>query len=152
MAVIVVGATIYIAMLLINGLQGTACKANDAKFAEEIMTTLDEYSMKGNKDVAAITPSCDTEELCFVDAKTIKNPTGFSDSAHSTITVSVTNRISANMFQLSKGKPAQAVGYDARIELDAAHQTTPLCITKTNGKFMFATEGQGRTILLKAAP
>lgn len=149
MALLIIGATIFLGMRLIGGLQGAACSANDRAFQEEIRKEIDTYASYGSRDDIAIRPPCDAISICFVDNRSLS---GSFDEMNKVINTSVNAGVKTNIFL--QGRDATVpVGYDPRI-WTAAGATAPAnatCIPAVGGRFNINAEGYGRYVIVRPA-
>jgi hypothetical protein len=150
MAILVIGATLFIGVKMFGALEQSACEANDAAFMRDLKALLDENSVYGNRNSVALKTPCDAIAICFVDAESLGN-SAFSGN-DTTISLSVRNAVQTNIFLKGREKTVP-VGYDERIILgDPAapgqFADKDLCINAISGKFSFRTRGYGRYITI----
>ena len=145
MALLVIGATLFLGFKMFGTLGAVGCEANNAAFIRDIKTLLDENAIYGTRATVTLRPPCDAVALCFVDARTVAVPPADFKGNDSVITASVGSGVQTNIFLQDRDR-TQAQGYDARIIIDPPEKD--LCILAVSGKFTFRAEGQGRTITL----
>jgi len=155
MAVLVIGATIFLGIRLIGGLQNTACEANEVGFVKDVQNVMDENSVFGSRGDAEIQATCDALELCFVDARVLEDKaisSSFTNSSYPVIQSAVRQEVKTNVYLKGRDKTVPE-GYDARIILSDRNTppdpaTAPLlvCIPAVGGRFRFNAEGYGRYV------
>ncbi len=143
MALLVIGATLFLGLKMFNTLSSVGCEANDAAFVRDIKTLLDENAVYGTRATVTLRPPCDAVALCFVDVRTVAVPPAEFKGNDSVITASVKSGVKTNIFLQGREKTAPQ-GFDERIILHVPEKD--LCVLAVGGRFSFRAEGQGRTI------
>jgi hypothetical protein len=149
MAILVIGATLFIGIKVFGMLDSSACEANDAAFMRDIKGLIDENAVYGNKNSVSLRSPCDATAICFVD-KDALGSSGFIGN-DTTITLSVRNAVQTNIFLKGRDKTVP-VGFDERIILREPDEPVPplndRCIEAVSGKLSFRTRGYGRYIVI----
>lgn len=143
MALLVIGATLFLGFKMFGTLGAVGCEANNVAFIRDIKTLLDENAVYGTRATVTLRPPCDAVALCFVDNAAI-GTTGFQGN-DSVITASVRSGVQTNIFLQGRDK-TEPQGFDGRIAIDPPERD--ICVLAVGGKFTFRAEGQGRTIKL----
>jgi hypothetical protein len=146
-AVIVIIATIYLSIKLLGGLTQSACEANDVALMRSIQSTLEENSAFGSRNEVAVSATCNALELCFVDSGALGQDISTSDAV---IRASVKNNVQTNIFLRAKDSTVP-VGFAQSVILRKPSDPAAkgiVCAPARSGKFIFSTEGYGRSIMI----
>ena len=150
MAILVIGATLFIGVKMFGVLDKSACEANDAAFMRDLRAILDQNSVYGNRNTVSLKVPCDAIALCFVDAESLGN-TAFKGN-DTTISLSVRNAVQTNIFLKGRERTVP-VGFDERIILADPNNPGEFadkdkCFDAIGGKFSLRTRGHGRYITI----
>lgn len=147
MAIIVIIATVILAMKLLGVFTDTACDASTGEFFNSIDKSLTANSAYGSRKSIEISAACGGLELCMVDSRDIGKTISV---AHPEILVAVREGVEANIFLFDSDGLLERT-YDERVILtrpDEAPTMKALCVDVLGGGFAFRTEGFGRYIKL----
>jgi hypothetical protein len=147
-ALLVIGATLFLGSKFIFGIHNVACETTDASFRQELNNILSDSAAYGSRTRMQLAPNCDAVTICFVDSRTLGNPSTFTGN-DSTITATVRGGAQANIFLQTRDTTVPR-GYDERIVLSDPYQGSvpdrDFCVQSVSGKFTFTTKGFGRYV------
>ena len=149
MALLVIGATLFIGVKMFGWLSATACEASDVAFAKDLNALLDENGVFGSRNTVSISNTCDAIEICFVDQRFVNTLVPATDDAHKVLNAKISSGLKSTVYILTEDDALERSD-DVRVTLQepgsSAVPANPLCIPAIGGKFTFTIDGYGRTV------
>jgi hypothetical protein len=140
LAALIIGMIVLLGYWAINKIVPQTCEVEQLSFKKNIENMLEQYNSFGSVKKVTIASPCEYEQLCFIAAGTIGDPTSLPHCDNKIIASSAHDGDQKNIFAIAQ-KRVIPIGYSSFVSVD--DETACTCISQRNKNFYITLKGNG---------